>query len=153
MPVDEVIDWLTGLEGHDGLTLSGGEPLWQPEAVGTVVAAARAAHPEWDVMLFTGWRVEATLRRGLAAHRALLSLVDLVVEGPYVQRWHEPARLWRGSSQQRLVALSDQGRAMVAGRADVGAGYEVQITGSDVQLVGIPPRRDEHRAVRNWLEG
>jgi anaerobic ribonucleoside-triphosphate reductase activating protein len=151
-PVGAIVEWLLALEDHDGLTLSGGEPLWQPEACAAIVAAVRAQRPAWDVMLYTGWRVETTLARGLPAHRELLAGVDLVVDGPYVERWHEPARLWRGSGQQRLVALTERGREMVAGRPDVGAGYEVRLVAEDeVQLIGIPPLRGEHVAVRAWL--
>ncbi|CAO0825247.1 Radical activating enzyme OS=Streptomyces microflavus OX=1919 GN=Smic_72780 PE=4 SV=1 [Streptomyces microflavus] len=53
--------WSRGLaDGYDGLTVSGGEPLEQPEALGALLAAAdrarrEADRPDADLLVYTGW--------------------------------------------------------------------------------------------------
>ena len=121
----------------DGVTYSGGEPFLQAAALVALADALRARQPGWSLMAYTGYRLER-LARGTAAQRALLDRLDLLVDGPYVERWHAPLR-WRGSTNQRLVALSRRHRDALA--PDEPAGMEVELTpGLDLSWVGVPPR-------------
>lgn len=75
----------------DGLTVSGGEPLQQPEAVFALIRAFRRNH-EGTVLLFTGYSAEFILRRKHLTDIVLEA--DAVLSGPYVpdpnetQIWH-----------------------------------------------------------------
>lgn len=149
--VRAVVEELLDAPDHDGLTISGGEPLWQSGALREVLAAVLPERPEWTVMLYTGWRLEAVAARGARDHVALLRHVDLLVDGPYVAARREPARLWRGSANQRLIPLTAAGAAMVAGRADEGVGIEIQVRDHDVLTIGVPRDRLEHEAVARLL--
>jgi anaerobic ribonucleoside-triphosphate reductase activating protein len=136
---------------HAGLTISGGEPLWQSAALVALLERVLERRPNWNVMLYSGWRLEAVRRRGQATHRRLIELTDLLVDGPYVHALREPGRLWRGSVNQRLLPLSDAGHAMVAGRPDVGVGIEVQVRDTDVVIIGVPRNAAEQEAVGRSL--
>lgn len=86
----------------DGITLSGGDPLLQPEAV---IAAADEAHDRGlSVWCYTGWTFEEILdgKAGNAA-RETLDHIDVLVDGPFQQELLSRECIYRGSSNQRLV--------------------------------------------------
>ncbi len=89
-------------------------------------------------MAYTGYRVEWLLQRGTDQQRALLAALDLMVDGPYVERFHAPV-LWRGSANQRLLILSDRYRDDVRERQDTPAGVVIDIDDSGFTFVGVPP--------------
>ncbi len=123
----------------DGITFSGGgEPMLQAAALVALCDRLRARRPELSLMSYSGYRLEVLRDQGSSAQRALLDRLDLLVDGPYVARLHAPLR-WRGSSNQRLIALT----ARHAGDLlpDEHAGMELELD-DDLRLswVGVPPR-------------
>jgi len=66
--------------GDEGLTLLGGEPLDQLDAVTALAGTAQAAG--LGVICFTGYTMETV--RARAGGELLLRHVDLLVDGPYV---------------------------------------------------------------------
>ena len=67
--------------GMEGLTISGGEPLQQAEAVVTLLEAARELG--LSTLLFTGFSWEEIQRLPLAAR--LLAAMDVLLAGRFVQ--------------------------------------------------------------------
>lgn len=131
----------------DGLTISGGEPMLQAAALNRVIERTRAERPGLHLMLYTGYRVEWLRRSGSQAQRELLACVDLLVDGPYVERQHRPLR-WRGSTNQRLIDLT--GRTPELDEPDLSAGIELELTPDlTVELTGVPPTP----GFRSWLAG
>jgi anaerobic ribonucleoside-triphosphate reductase activating protein len=130
---------IVGLEGIDGITFTGGEPFLQAAALARLVDRVRETQPGLSAMSFSGYRLEWLRRSGSAAQRRLLERLDLLVDGPYVARLHRPLR-WRGSSNQRLHALTPRHRTELAGDADEPAGMEISIDADlGVEWVGVPP--------------
>ena len=85
----------------DGVTLTGGDPLCQPEAC---LELARAAHRlHMNVWCYTGWTWEALQAEGDAAKLALLQEVDVLVDGPFVQAQRSLELDFCGSRNQRLI--------------------------------------------------
>src|SRR6185437_8768369 len=84
----------------------------------------RAVRPEFTAMSYSGF-THAALRRGTPAQRALLDRLDLLVDGPYQVARHGDLR-WRGSANQRLIALTDRYRQVFT-EPDVGAGIEFTV--------------------------
>ena len=86
----------------DGVTFSGGDPLMQPEALAEIARAVRARGlPVW---VYTGWTYEQVMdgRAGEAAKEALRH-VDVLVDGPFVEKKKTGRSIWRGSDNQRLI--------------------------------------------------
>jgi len=88
----------------DGLSISGGEPFDQPEALLTLLDAiehrvSTMAVP-FDVVVFSGYP-EARIKRDFPTH---LAKIDLLVAEPYVHKLQSTSL--RGSSNQRLLKLS-----------------------------------------------
>lgn len=82
----------------NGLTISGGEPLLQTLPLLGLLQDVRKTLPRWDIILFTGFlldEIEPSVRSELT------SLVDLLIDGPYMDELNDNVGL-RGSSNQKL---------------------------------------------------
>ncbi len=101
---EEVIETIRNTRFLDGITLSGGDPMYQ--AADAVIIAKAAKDMELSVWCYTGFTIEEILA-GKAGKDAkeLLSYLDVLVDGPYV-REHKPAK-WRGSENQRVIDVKE----------------------------------------------
>lgn len=156
LTVEEVTERLESLlDGLDGLTISGGEPFQQGQALAAVVAGLRSrdALVERDVLLFTGY-AQARARR-LSPN--LWTAADAVVSGPYLR--DRPGGEWlRASANQVLILRTGLARERYT---DVpGRRIDVGTAGSDLTMAGLPRPGDLDRftelmAARGirWNEG
>lgn len=130
------------------LTISGGEPFDQAEAVSAVIDAARCDR-DWIVTCYTGYQRGALERGVRPGGSELISRLDLLVDGPYVAKLHAELR-WRGSSNQRLHFLTSR----IAARDDASAGVEVVFDAvGDFQLIGVPQLRGFRADFESRLPG
>lgn len=100
--IDRLMERITGNDFD--VTLSGGDPLYQLEAVVELARRVRAIGK--TVWCYTGFTYEQVVADDRLSR--LLDYVDVLVDGPYVERLSDPDLLFRGSSNQRLV---DVGRS------------------------------------------
>lgn len=88
-----------------GVTFSGGEPFCQAEALAELGKAIkeRGLH----LACYTGYVFEELLRRSEkeVGIKALLSVTDLLIDGPFVQEEKSLAVRFRGSKNQRILDL------------------------------------------------
>lgn len=83
----------------DGVTLSGGEPFMQAEAL--VPLAARLRDRGYHLMAYSGYTWERLLSD--PGRRRLLELMDVLVDGPYLHKDRSLSLQWRGSRNQRVI--------------------------------------------------
>ncbi|MEV4539464.1 4Fe-4S single cluster domain-containing protein [Asanoa sp. NPDC049518] len=128
-------------EPSTGLTLLGGEPFDQAEALAAVARRVRAGGR--SVLAFSGY-THAALRRAAAAGRPgvadLLAATDLLIAGPFLRDRIDHERPWAGSTNQEFVVLDDRFPDLADWRT--GATDRVQI---DVDPSGTV-------AVNGWLD-
>lgn len=86
-----------------GVTLTGGEPMMQAKALCEIASAAR--EKGLNVWCYTGYTLEALEQEGNAERMRLLSLVDVLVDGPYLAHERSLDLLYRGSKNQRLIDM------------------------------------------------
>lgn len=135
--VAEIYGWIRTGPPIDGITFTGGEPMLQARALVNLVDRLRSWRPELSVMSFSGYRLERLRARGSDTQRELLDRLDLLVDGPFVASRHENL-LWRASTNQRVLRLSDRHSGEIW--ADRSAGVEVEIDGElGVLITGVPP--------------
>ena len=81
------------------VTFTGGDPMYQAAAFAEL---ARTIHRDTnkDIWCYTCFTYESLIQ---PEQRELLSQLDVLVDGPYVQRLRDPDLLFRGSSNQRLI--------------------------------------------------
>jgi anaerobic ribonucleoside-triphosphate reductase activating protein len=116
----------------EGVSLSGGEPLQQPEAAAELLAAARRLG--LSTLVFSGYTLDEI--RALPGGPAVLAQLDVLVDGRYVAGQRLATGL-RGSANQRIQLLTDRYTL-----ADVEATpvAEIRIApGGDVVLTGVNP--------------
>ncbi len=90
-------------EPRDGVTLLGGEPLDQPDAMAKLMRELKARGQH--LVLYSGYTLEALARRPESSVQEALCLADTLIDGPFVPRLSGGAGEWRGSRNQRLIPL------------------------------------------------
>lgn len=86
-----------------GVTLTGGEPMMQPEPLLEIARAAKERG--MNVWCYTGFTLEALFRERRAERMALLEQLDVLVDGPYIAAQRSLELLYRGSGNQRLIDM------------------------------------------------
>lgn len=94
----------------DGLTLLGGEPGEAENQRGLLpfLRRVRAELPKKTIWCYSGFTWEQLTGKEPARCRCevtdeFLSLLDVLVDGPFVEELHDITLLFRGSSNQRLI--------------------------------------------------
>lgn len=83
----------------DGVTISGGEPFLQPEALLNLVKQIKPL--SLSVMIYSGYTFEQLIND--ETKRALLQEIDYLVDGLFIEELKSLELLYRGSSNQRLI--------------------------------------------------
>ena len=81
------------------VTFSGGDPMYQCDGFAELARAVHAQSNK-DIWCYTGFTYETLITR---AQRELLELLDVLVDGPFIQSLRDPDLLFRGSSNQRII--------------------------------------------------
>ena len=93
-----------------GLTLLGGEPM-EPEhqrALLPFLQKVRERFPEKDIWCYSGYTIEELLgesRVHCEATRPMLELMDVLVDGEFVQAQKDITLKFKGSANQRIILL------------------------------------------------
>lgn len=86
-----------------GITLSGGDPLCQPEPC---LELAQAAHSHGlNVWCYTGYTLEKLLEEQDPARMALLNNIEVLVDGPFILAQRSLELKYCGSRNQRLIDM------------------------------------------------
>lgn len=105
--VEKFARLLLALDDIEGITLYGGEPLLQYRALALLFEKITAGG--LSTMVYTGYLYEDLCRHPDPAMQAVLSLTDILVDGPYVREL-DHGEMWRGSANQRILFLTDRYR-------------------------------------------
>jgi len=101
-----LVDRIKALPMVAGITISGGEPFCQAEECAEL--AEKVKDLGKDVVVYSGYTYEQI--RDLAARDshvdALLSLTDILIDGPYLQEQRDLNLPYRGSANQRFIKMS-----------------------------------------------
>ena len=101
---DRIIADLSDQRVHrDGLSLSGGDPLFAPNlsAILKLVKRVKEELPEKDVWLWSGYTLETLTKN----QQEVMKYIDVLIDGKFELEKRDLSLPWRGSSNQRVIPL------------------------------------------------
>ena len=101
----------------DGVTLTGGDPFIQPEAMSEIASGAHALG--LNVIAYTGFTWETLVQN--ERHLALLRHCDYVIDGRFEEALRSLELEFKGSSNQRLIGVA---KSLAVGFAVVYENFE-----------------------------
>lgn len=136
--VDQLLDKIVESTDIDGLTISGGEPMLQKEALSSLLHKVREMRPDLSVILFTGYLLEDFQSD---VSKDVLDCIDLLIDGEYYHEQNDDMGL-RGSANQRLHFLTSR---LTSHKEELETGkrkYDMHLHGdNEIWTIGIAPSR------------
>ena len=97
-----------------GLTLLGGEPF-EPEnqkQLAGLLKRVRETYPDKDIWCYTGYLYDVDLPEGGRVHtevtEEMLSYIDVLVDGEFIEEEKDVTLVFRGSRNQRIIELGKE---------------------------------------------
>lgn len=111
--VDRLLDEIDKDSLLSGVTFSGGEPFCQP--AGFLELAKGIKKRNLNIVAYSGYSYEQLLEMGLKNGnvKELLGMIDILIDGPYIEELRDLTLRFRGSSNQRVIDLN---KTVEAGR-------------------------------------
>ncbi|KJR43170.1 anaerobic ribonucleoside-triphosphate reductase activating protein, partial [Candidatus Magnetoovum chiemensis] len=142
------MDKIKSFAALDGITITGGEPFDQHEALYRLVLGAREAGIS-DIMLYSGYRcayIEAN-------YSPILNLTAALVGEPFILE-RETEKLWKGSDNQNMIILTKDESlrtAYVKYRDETAAKRALQIVDDEQGyfIIGIPNQKHSEAIRKN----
>lgn len=136
---EKLAEHFLSVKDTDGITISGGEPFLQAEALSLMIRRIRDARPDYGVIIYTGFTFEELKDKNNASTNELLGMADIIIDGRYVKELDDGVP-YRGSSNQRILLLTDRYKDIskeyynTSGKRNI----EIQVTGKNIYMVGVP---------------
>lgn len=99
--LDDVLEALEDLTGQDGVTFSGGDPMFQPKQC--AILAKKVHELGMNVWTYTGFTFEELLDKGSKDILDFLSNIDVLIDGKFDINKKSLDLEFRGSSNQRVI--------------------------------------------------
>ena len=88
-----------------GITLTGGDPYFNPCVHNFVIRILKQVNRHINVWAYTGAYYHEV------ENKPLTDLVDVLVDGPYIESLRDPSLAFRGSSNQRIIDVQASRKA------------------------------------------
>jgi anaerobic ribonucleoside-triphosphate reductase activating protein len=87
----------------------GGEPLCEENLLLTymVINEVKTHFPDIKVYVWTGYIYENLLKQTDSKIKGILDMIDVLVDGPYIENKRDATLPMRGSSNQRIITLKE----------------------------------------------
>lgn len=104
--IDELVKQVNDEYFLDGVTFSGGDPFQQADKFAIFAKKLKEFHI--NIWCYTGYTWEKLLELSKTNNDVadLINCCDVIVDGPFIQEKHDPNLLFRGSSNQRIIDVT-----------------------------------------------
>lgn len=118
--IKKILDAVSENPLLDGITLTGGDPLYQAEASYKLAKAIKERG--LSVVVYTGFTYEEILEMAKDDEEILnlISVIDILIDGKYEHDLRDLTLKFRGSTNQRII---DMERSMAKGKATIDERY------------------------------
>ncbi len=110
--IDYIIDTLK-FDAYKGVTFLGGEPLEHvnQKALLPLARKIKEVYPDKTIWCYTGYEFEKDIMSRMYNEwqetKELLSYIDVLVDGPFIESLKNLNLIFRGSENQRLIKLPE----------------------------------------------
>ena len=106
--IDKIVNAVLENPLLDGVTLTGGDPMFQTEGHYILVKKIKDKNPKLNILIYTGFTYEELLERAVEDEYTgkLLELTDYLIDGRFVMEQRDLTLLFRGSKNQRFIDLN-----------------------------------------------
>ena len=103
----QIIKALSANNTQRNFSVLGGEPLCEQnkEDVLTILTCVRMAYPHIKIFLWTGYIYEKLIEENDDTIKNILSKVDVLIDGPFIEKERDVSLYLRGSRNQRVIDL------------------------------------------------
>lgn len=148
-PLDENGYWLSeenllqeilSTKGIRGITISGGEPFLQAEALNNLLEAIKKM-TDLDVMVYTGYTLAALRKTRQESVQKMLKNIDILIDGEYIEEQNNNS-LYRGSDNQQIHLLTEKYKKFKQYFNNT-KNRDIEFVchnNEDLFMVGIPPK-------------
>jgi len=137
--VDRLFGLVAALRDIEGVTVSGGEPFMQIEALHALLTRLRR-ETGLGVILYTGYYLDELRAMGdPKVGEILAGLLDILVDGPYVDALNDGLSL-RGSGNQGVHHLTGRYLSQRHLYEAPARRVEVRVNDGDMMVIGVPDR-------------
>ncbi len=105
--VEDINQEIKKLEGQDGITFSGGDPMFQVDACLSIAKTAKLCG--LNIWCYTGFTFEELLKMADKKPSLLefLKLIDVLVDGKFILEQKSYNIKFRGSRNQRIIDVNE----------------------------------------------
>lgn len=105
--LNEIVEALTANGIKRNLCILGGEPLCEENQFLTllVISHVREKLQNVPIYIWTGYTYENLLKNETPHLQKILSMTDVIIDGPYIEELRDITLSMRGSSNQRIIEL------------------------------------------------
>jgi len=103
VPVTDLIEWVESLNNIEGISISGGEPTEQIASLISFIYLIKEK-TSLSILLYSGRTIEDII--ALPMGKDLVSLIDVLIDGPYNQDMANPEGQWPSSLNQKIHFIS-----------------------------------------------
>lgn len=99
-----ILDLLSDNRVDKNFSVLGGEPLapWNYDTVLQILKTVRYTFPKKKIWLWTGYNYD------IISNLEIFKYIDVVVDGMYIDSLKDEKTWWRGSSNQRMICLTNR---------------------------------------------
>jgi anaerobic ribonucleoside-triphosphate reductase activating protein len=135
--LSELSGFFDGTPPLDGLTISGGEPFDQPEALLRLLRGIGELGIQ-DILVFSGYRAETLLAR----YPEIPVLITALVDGPF-EAGNETESGWKGSANQTMRLFRPEFEERYSRWAETQkGGLQMATNPRGIFIAGIPRQKD-----------
>ncbi len=136
MPDDLLREILKVSDIIDGISLMGGEPFDQAQAL--IPFLKQVKKHDLSVVIFTGYTLEQIQNGHISGGKELLNNIDLLIDGPFISELATTSKQWVGSSNQQVHYLSNRFQDASHLTKSHANTLEIHVSDNEVVFNGFP---------------
>jgi len=137
MDVEDLVKIFSS-EDVEGITISGGEPFLQAEALAKMVKEIREIR-DYGVIVYSGFEYEELIKSNDPVVTEFLKEIDILIDGKYIKE-EDDGKPYRGSANQKIRLLTERYRDEYTSyyMSENKRNIEIKVEPDHIYMVGVP---------------